>query len=70
MQRAFAKCHTDRAWLREFLAELLGTFILVVSISYHAIQIISKLIINSDRFGEILQNWQKLKEKIHTTKDR
>jgi alpha-glucuronidase len=24
----------------------------------------------SDRFGEILQKWQKLKEKIHTTKDR
>jgi hypothetical protein len=24
----------------------------------------------SDRFGEILQKWQKLKEKIHTTKNR
>jgi len=33
MQRAFAKCHTERVWLREFLAEVLGTFILVVSTS-------------------------------------
>jgi hypothetical protein len=24
----------------------------------------------SDRFDEILQKWQKFKEKIHTTKDR
>jgi hypothetical protein len=29
-----------------------------------------KLIMVSDRFGKILQKWQKLKEKIHTTKDR
>ncbi|XP_059484045.1 aquaporin-9-like isoform X2 [Neocloeon triangulifer] len=29
MQRVFSKCHTDRVWLREFLAEFIGTFILV-----------------------------------------
>ncbi|KAF4523346.1 hypothetical protein B566_EDAN005500 [Ephemera danica] len=29
MDKAFAKCHTERTWVRELLAEFIGTFILV-----------------------------------------
>jgi hypothetical protein len=42
MQRVFAKCHSERVWLREFLAEVLGTFILVVS-TFSYIYIIAPL---------------------------